>query len=134
MYLARGNKARKSFKSVTSYKKKVIRCIFWFWCLWITWRLCNPCFRERKCNCAFFVTQHRQDILKRNWDVVFQSMTEKKKFHISPQSGQYIYFKFSFLSTDLQTFSKKNCFDYKSLELYLEVWLDSSPYSFGFLI
>ena len=49
------------------------------WCLCITWRLCNPCFREKKGASAFFGIQHRQETLNRNLNVVCQSVTEKKK-------------------------------------------------------
>ena len=87
-------------------RRKSFIVFFGFWWFWITWRLCNPCFRERKGKSAFFDTQHRQEILNRNWDVVCQSMTEKKS-RISSQSGRYIYFKVSFLSTNLKTLSKK---------------------------
>ena len=49
------------------------------WCLCITWRLCNLCFREKKGASAFFGIQHRQETLNRNLNVVCQSVTEKKK-------------------------------------------------------
>ena len=49
------------------------------WCLCITLRLCNPCFREKKGASAFFGIQHRQETLNRNLNVVCQSVTEKKK-------------------------------------------------------